>query len=180
MKNRRKQNPTVQLSTERALKLKDLAGALGLTSMSAVVGELLKLAAEQGLVSHDLPGIELRRLSDGISIRFDDSERIGFSFAAARSMADTLRGYVEGSAHAAEPVHRDEGFLVSRRGNGIAVQLKGPAGPQKIFSRDVAKDFASLIERAHSGTSASIAETNERASVRPKDTPPLRGCNEMK
>ena len=137
----------LQVPWERYEKLREVAAGLdGGATLSAALGELLRAYAALGLVSHDLPGIRINRLPDGIALRFDDAVPLPLYWSGAAAFFDALRDAVIGASQG--PVtDAAHGFSIAARGNGFRVQLHGENGPVKTFSRDVLADLAELIRK---------------------------------
>ncbi|MDM8166995.1 MAG: hypothetical protein QUV18_13680 [Roseovarius sp.] len=151
----RKQNPTIQLPRERIEQLRQFGQATSTSTMSEIVGSLLKLARQQGLVEHGIPGINVKVnvLADGLAIRFPNSPTAGFSFDAASKIADTIREYLDGqhagekNAHLTDPDTHANSFAIWRRGNSIKIAIPMNA-PEKNFTHDLAEEFADLLDNA--------------------------------
>lgn len=149
----RKQNPTIQLPRERIEQLRQFGQATSTSTMSEIVGSLLKLARQQGLVEHGIPGIDVNVLADGLAIRFPDSPTTGFSFNAAAKISDTVREYLDGqhagekNAHLTDPDSHANSFAIWRRGNSIKIAIP-MNGSEKTFTRDLAEEFADLLDQA--------------------------------
>ncbi|MDR7125541.1 hypothetical protein [Pseudotabrizicola sp. 4114] len=142
----RVQNPTIQVPTERLAQIKGIASALGL-SMSDTVGHLIRGEIERGTIPDHLPGVCILPRASGVEVAFDDADPVMMSAAAATALADAVVSL------ATKPkketiVSPDQNFLVARRGNGVVVQVPFSDSTTKVFSVDVAKDFARLIRKA--------------------------------
>uniref|UniRef100_UPI003B51999C hypothetical protein n=1 Tax=Roseovarius indicus TaxID=540747 RepID=UPI003B51999C len=154
----RKQNPTIQLPRERIEQLRQFGQATSASTMSEIVGSLLKLARQQGLVEHGIPGIDVNVLADGLAIRFPNSPTTGFSFEAASRIADTIREYLNGEhvgekieeridIHLTDPDNHAGSFSIWRRGNSLKIGIPMNA-PEMNFTHDLAAEFADLLDRA--------------------------------
>lgn len=143
-------NTSIALPTERADQLRQLSNALGGASMSETLQQLFQLARDQGLMTgHDIPGVRLNVVSDGVVIQFDDSAPAGFSFASARSLVDTIRQFIAGSNDVPHFISLDHDYSVRRKGRGIIVELNfSNNASEKAWNTDLASDFADLIEHA--------------------------------
>lgn len=143
----------IKLPDDRVQQLRNLAEAQG-TSLSGVVGSLMKLLYEHTEVEHNIPSIKVNALSDGLAIRFPDSDVTGFSFEAAARLAEVIREYLRGD-HAGERKDIEltdtdshgGSFAIWRKGNAIKIAIPSSA-PEKNFTRDLAEEFADLLENA--------------------------------
>ena len=142
----------IKLPDDRVQQLRNLAEAQG-TSLSGVVGSLMKLLYAHTEVEHDIPSIKVNALPDGLAIRFPESEMTGFSFKAASRLAGLIREYLRGE-HAGEkrveltdPDSHAGSFAIWRRGKSIKIAIPLNAN-EKNFSHDLADEFADLLESA--------------------------------
>jgi len=140
----------IMLPQERFFQLQELADALGGKTMSETLQALFQAARDQGLIKgHDLPGVRLNVVSDGIVIRFDDQEPVGFKFDAALALADAVRQFAAGTNTTSHQIDGDHFFSVRRKGRGVIVELAtAQNGPSKAWNPDIAAEFADLIEAA--------------------------------
>ncbi|OWU84469.1 hypothetical protein ATO6_12310 [Oceanicola sp. 22II-s10i] len=148
----RKQNPTIQLPRERLEQLRQLSLGMPDTTMSAVIGELLNLARREGLIGHDIPGVTINALSDGIAIRFEDGPTSGFSFEEAAGIAETIRKFVAGDRPKGGVMifaasHKSV-FHIVGKGQGIEVKtISGSREGSKILTRDLTMELAEVLDR---------------------------------
>jgi hypothetical protein len=148
---KRHQNPTLQLPAERLAQLKELAVVFGGSTpatLSETIGNLISLARDQGLIDHGIPGIQLHCLSDGLVMNFDGGQPTELSFSGARMMSTQVRNYLSGVKVELEPESDTIFEVAGKGGNAVVVKF---GGIEKVLSRDVAKDFADLIETSVNG-----------------------------
>ena len=136
------QNPTIKLPAERIGQLKAIGAVLNL-SIADTVGYLIRREIDAGTIKPGIPGITVRRIGDAVSIAFSDHPPRKFLASDAVKLADAIVGLTteDGSG----VFSMDSDFVAVRKGNGIEVQLSAKGTPRKVFSRDVARDFAGLI-----------------------------------
>jgi hypothetical protein len=138
----------IRLSGERKSQLQAVADALGAASLSAAIGQLIGYAQADGLIGHDLPGVKINRLSDGLAVAFDDAIPTVFSPEAAKQLASTIRSFVDGSEKSKCVISMEHDFSVARRGVAFTVTIPfAKNGTTKVWAADVALDFAAMIER---------------------------------
>lgn len=143
--------PAVQLAPERHAQLKEMAANMGGVTLSEVLAKLIEFAQNDGLIAHEIPGVKISALSDGLAIKFDNGETVGFSFDDAARLASEIRGFLSGdrdeklvlSMNAKQQIN----FGIKGRGQGVAISIPAMA-PAKVFDRGLAAEFARLIERA--------------------------------
>ena len=118
--------------------------------MSETLQQLFQAARDQGLIKgHDLPGVRVNALSDGLVIRFDDQEPADFTFDAALALADTVRQFANGTNDGTLSANTDHEFAVRRKGRGLIITLNTVEGAsEKAWNADIATEFADLIEAA--------------------------------
>lgn len=139
----------IRLPKDRADQLRQLAQNMDDSTISAALGRLMQMAREQGLVEHGIPSVQINALSDGLAIRFDEGDTFGFTLSSVQELSDNicqcLRGENNGMrlTHICEP--HNSSFAVTGRGNAISISIPEDAKP-KMFSRDLASEFADLLE----------------------------------
>lgn len=146
--------PSVKMAPERVTQLKQMAANMGAVNMSEVLAKLIAFAQNEGLVEHAIPGVKINALADGIAIKFDDGETVGFASDDAQRLASEIRDFLNGergpktviSTNASQQMD----FCLKGRGQGIAISVPANA-PAKVFDRGLASEFARLIEKALSG-----------------------------
>ena len=136
----------LRLSGERKIQLEEIAQLTGAGSMSAAIGELIKLAREQGLVDHGIPGVTINSFCDGMAISFDDATPTSFSHEGVAALAATIREFVNGAEQAKVTYNLDHDFSVSRRGTSFKVAIPENSATPKTWAADIALEFADLIE----------------------------------
>lgn len=141
---------TVRLDPRRIEQLKTLAGALG-TSNAGAIGQMIGEKIAAGVIPADIPGITVRPVDDGVSIKIDDAEPFTYSREVAIQIADALHSVAEGGAGI---VSIDHNYSVVKQGTGIKVSLPlsganaRPFQQAPAFPADLARDFADLIRQA--------------------------------
>lgn len=140
----------IMLPQERFFQLQELADALGGKTMSETLQALFQAARDQGLIKgHSIPGVRVNAISDGLVIRFDDLEPIGFTFDAGLALADAVRHFAAGTNTTSHQIDGDHFFSVRRKGRGVIVELTTARdGPAKAWNPDIAGEFADLVEAA--------------------------------
>lgn len=144
-------HPTIKLPHERLTQLKQMAANMGAVNMSEVLAKLIEFAQNEGLVAHEIPGVKINALADGLAIKFDDGETVGFSHAEAAQLASEIRAFLSGEANARTLISinadKQMNFGLKGRGQGIAISI--PANSEaKVFDRGLASEFARLIDMA--------------------------------
>ncbi|KGB82005.1 hypothetical protein JT55_10040 [Rhodovulum sp. NI22] len=128
-----------------------MAANMGAVNMSEVLAKLVEFAQNEGLIAHEIPGVQINALADGLAIKFDDGETVGFSFEDAARLASEIRGFLSGepSAKTVISINADKqiNFGLKGRGQGIAISIPAKS-PAKVFDRGLADEFARLIEMA--------------------------------
>lgn len=141
---------TVRLDPRRVEQLKSLAAALGTTS-AGVIAQVLRDRIADGTIPPDIPGIVVRAVDGGVSIKIDGAEPFIYSRDVAREIAAALASVADGGTGV---VSIDHNFSVVRQGTGIKVSLPfsgAQAVPFKLapsFPPDLAKDLGGLIHQA--------------------------------
>lgn len=143
--------PSVKMAPERVTQLKQMAANMGATNMSEVLAKLIEFAQTEGLLAHEIPGVGINTLADGLAIKFDDRETVGFSFDDAARLASEIREFLAGGRGEklvlGMSADKQLNFGLKGRGQGIAISIPANA-PAKVFDRGLASEFARLIERA--------------------------------
>ncbi len=139
------QNPTIKLPSERIDQLKAIGAVLDL-SIADTVGYLIRREIAAGTIKPGIPGIVIRHTKDGVRIVFDGHAPKTFAEPDAIKLANTILGLTTDEGGGVFSIDSD--FTAVRKGNGIEVQLSVKGTPKKMFSRDVARDFADLIRSA--------------------------------
>ena len=141
----------VQVHRERYTQLRILNRAFGGgddTPLASVIRNVFAYAAKQGLVVHEIPGVRINALSDGIAVGFDKAAPTGFSQDGGRALAETIRTYIAGTNTEKRIVNMNHGFSVFRIGGAIAICIGDISKPVRTWPADLAEDFAALIEGA--------------------------------
>lgn len=139
------QNPKIVLPPERFRQLLDIRDTHGFASMSDALRELIRTFHDQHRIPHSIPGIEIYRASDGITIRFDSQEPFGMTLEAAQALADAIRAYGAQVGPRKKCVVSAD-FEVS--GFGRAVTIKWPHQTEaRQMAPDVASEFADILEK---------------------------------
>lgn len=142
----RVQNPNLQIPKERLAQIKSIATVLNL-SIADTVGHLIRGEIERGTIEDHLPGVCILPRAGGVEIAFDDAEPLLLNAQGAAALADTVASLAAKSQKEGI-ISPDHNFLVARRGLGVVVQIPFSDSTTKIFSLDVARDFARLIKKA--------------------------------
>lgn len=141
--------PSIKMAPERVTQLKQMASNMGAVNLSEVLAKLVELAQSEGLIAHEIPGVKINALADGLAITFDEGETVAFSFAEAARLATEIRDFLAGAreAKAVISMNADKrlNFFLKGRGQGIAISI--PANAEaKVFDRGLAAEFARLID----------------------------------
>ncbi|WP_298494820.1 hypothetical protein [uncultured Maritimibacter sp.] len=143
--------PAVQLAPERHLQLKRLAEALGGVNISEALGKLIELAMSEGLIEHEIPGIRINALHDGIAIAFENGATQGFSFEEAADLAASIRRTVGKEAAPLKEIDSqiepNPKFAIKKTGHGLSISIPAASAP-KSLDRSLGNEFARLIEKA--------------------------------
>ncbi|KAA8606026.1 hypothetical protein AL036_16400 [Salipiger aestuarii] len=119
-----------------------MAANMGGVNMSEVLAKLVEFAQSEGLIAHEIPGVKINKLSNGLVIKFDEEKSTSFDFDQAESLVNEIRAFLAGD--------RTSGTLTADatlkgKGQGIAIAIPATA-PAKVFDRGLAAEFARLIE----------------------------------
>lgn len=142
------QNPTIQIPSERLDQIKAIGAALGGKSIADTIGHLVRAEVERGTIPDFLPGVTITRQADGVQIALEDDLPVRLSGAGAQSLATTIRNYADGHETTSTLFNVDFGYIIARQGNGIKLTIPFKDGTTKSFSRDVARDFARILDKA--------------------------------
>lgn len=144
-------HPTLKVPQERIIQLKQMAANMGAVNMSEVMAKLVEFAQSEGLISHEIPGVKINALTNGLTIKFGDGETVGFSFDEAARFASEINGFLAGKRCNQYVISINDpkkmNFALKGRGQGIAVSVPADATP-KLFDRGLATELARLIEMA--------------------------------
>ena len=146
-----KSNMNLPLSRERFFQLRQLADDLGGKTMSETLAQLFAAARETGLMKgHNVPGVRVNRVSDGIVIQFDDGPRASFDSAGAHALTNMVRQFVDGRNTGPHLIDLDYDFSVRRKGRGFIVTIGALTENKssKSWNSDLATEFADLIDQA--------------------------------
>ncbi len=153
MENTVSNHRSFRLPKERVIQLDALSEALGTPGFSATIGALLASAREQGHIGHDIPGVAINRLSDGIVVRFDEDAPFAMSLEGAAKLAGAIRDIMSG-AETGAIINPNHAFTAKRRGSGFRIVLHSNSeDSEKTWSPDIALEFAELLEMAVDGSS---------------------------
>ncbi|MFC2967711.1 hypothetical protein [Acidimangrovimonas pyrenivorans] len=145
-------HPTLKVPQERITQLKQMAANMGAQNMSEVLAKLIAFAQNEGLIAHEIPGVKINALADGLAIKFDDGETVGFSSEDAARLASEIRAFLAGERTAKQVISMNAdkraNFALKGKGQGIAVSIPAFSKTPKVFDRGLADEFARLIERA--------------------------------
>lgn len=153
---------TLKLPRDRVEQLRQFSRDMNNATMSATLGAVFKAARAQGVIPYGIPSVTVDPKAEGLAIHFEGRRGATFSFAEARLLVDSVLGYLSGE-QVDEKNMRTEGsstssgnFSIRGRGNAVAISIPAEADP-KMFTHDLALEFAELIERTLSG--ADVEET---------------------
>lgn len=142
-------HPTLKVPQERITQLKQMAANMGAVNMSEVLAKLIEFAQNEGLVAHEIPGVTINALADGLAIKFDDGEYVKFSFEEAALLASEIRAFLSGEPKTVISINADKqmNFGLKGKGQGIAISIPAKSAA-KVFDRGLASEFARLIDMA--------------------------------
>lgn len=139
---------SLQLTPERHAQLEQLGKAFNTTTISATLGEVIRRFAAMGVIEHKIDGVDIHADCDGLIIKIGDNPRTALTLAAGRSMLDNLTDFLSGKESAPTIHNFDANCTMVRRGNfGLSISVPLDKSP-KVFTLDLAKDFAVLLESA--------------------------------
>ena len=138
-------HPTLKVPPERLAQLREMAANMGGVNVSEVLAKLIEFAQREGLIDHAIPGVRINALSDGVAIKFDEGETVGFSYEEAGQLAFEIRKYLSGERSAKTD---NENFSIKGKGQGVAVSIPANSETPKVFDRGLAAEFARLIDNA--------------------------------
>jgi|GEM_PF-6170730 len=141
--------PAIQLAPERHAQLKQMAANMGGVNISEALAKLIELAQNEGLISHEIQGVKISALSDGLAIKFDEGETVGFSYEEAAWLAAGIHAFLAGERN---KKFASRNYAVKGRGQGIAISIPAESEGSKVFDRGLADEFARLLERAAPAT----------------------------
>ncbi|PVA06107.1 hypothetical protein [Thalassorhabdomicrobium marinisediminis] len=134
----------IHIGGERKIQLEEFAAAQH-APLSAAIGHLIKFAQNQGMISHGIPQVQVRRATDGIAVAFDDQIPIGFAPSAAKELAEVVRTYADGSHTSKVFMNLDHDYEISRQGRGVTITIP-LGGVKKTWAPDLAHEFADLLD----------------------------------
>ncbi len=144
-------HPTLKVPQERITQLKQMAANMGAVNMSEVMAKLIEFAQSEGLIAHEIPGVKINAFSNGLAIKFDDGETVGFTFDEAARFASEIKDFLAGERSNQHVMsinaQKKMNFALKGRGQGIAVSVPADAAP-KLLDRGLATELARLIEMA--------------------------------
>lgn len=144
-----RRNHTLQICPERYQQLLALRDALGERTITETVGALIRSEIARGTIPNEIPGVLVDRDRDEVFIAFDNQRPIKFKPKHAMALSDAILNELEGRT--ATEISIGGGFMVARKGAGIAVQLDMTDKHVKNFTRDIAYDLAHLVREATKG-----------------------------
>ncbi|RVG95998.1 hypothetical protein [Sinorhizobium meliloti] len=135
----------VRLDPRRVEHLKAIGQKLGLSN-AGVVSHMIRQQIAAGVIDLFIPGITAKAVPGGVAIGLKPGQETTFTHEAARKLASTIRGVVDGT-EAPTTVNMDHGFMVQKQGQGFRVAI--PFGDTGVsFTPDLMLDLADLIEKA--------------------------------
>lgn len=141
----------VKIPNERLTQLQEIANHFGGLSIPATIGQMIRELVKVGVIDcPSITGIEINVATDGLIIRLDNGEYIGFSAKAAQSLVDSLRLYATSDDKLSVLVNMDANFTIARKVRAVKVTIPalGKSSITKVLSPDLATDLADLIEAA--------------------------------
>lgn len=138
----------IGIDPARAAQLAQVRDHLGHASLNETIRELIAAFSELHKIKIDIPGIDIRKCSDGLVVRFEGQEPEGMTSRRALAVAQAIRDYL------AEPGPRkslyvsgadEHHYLVRGHGRSVVIQI---GDTERAFSPDVAAEFADHLERA--------------------------------
>lgn len=135
---------TVRLDPRRLDQLKAIGTAMNLSN-AGVIASMIREKIAAGIIPASIPGLVVKPVEGGVSIRIDENKAMTYSREAALELASTIRGVVNGSLPGTVNMNHD--FAVLRKGTGFRIQVPF-VSPDNSFPADLAEDFAGLIEKA--------------------------------
>ncbi|SHH03481.1 hypothetical protein SAMN02745157_0198 [Kaistia soli DSM 19436] len=130
------------LPDERALQIKALATARGITSID-VIGHLINAAIERGELEDTLPGWLIAREGDEVVFAVGESETTRYPLQVARVFAERIRAVMSGELPSL--LDLDDDYLITRAGTGFKI---GNSTASKPVAPSVAVDIARLLNKA--------------------------------
>lgn len=150
---------TLKLPRDRVEQLRQFSRGMNNATISATLGAVFEAARAQGLIPYGIPSVTIDSGVGGVTIHFEGQRGAKFSSAEARWLADAVRNYLSGEQAGAKNTCSERSstssnhFSVQGRGNAVAIAIPADADP-KMFTRDLALEFADLIEQEIAGIDA--------------------------
>lgn len=147
------QNPTIQIPSERLDQIKAIGAALGTQSIADTIGHLVRAEIERGTIPDTLPGISISKAGDTVMLALDDDLPVRMTQDRAKELAQIVLDYADGTERVQKLMNMDSAaldstYVIARQGNGIKLTIPLKDGTTKSFSRDVARDFARILDAA--------------------------------
>lgn len=137
---------TISVSAERREQLREISAAFGGMNATSTLGEMARYLARMGVITVNVRGIEVNRLSDGLVVIVDGGKPLALSFEEADELANTIMEFVESNDPASALLDLDVNYAIERRGPSLALRLPATA-PARVLSYDVAEDLAHVLRR---------------------------------
>jgi hypothetical protein len=135
-------NVVFNIPPERAEQLRQISIALGGRTIAETIGYLIRCEIEKGTIKNTIPGYDVQRISDTISIK-TSAWRKEMSSDEATRLAGAVRGILTPSK--SNPFLPYDGITLSR--NGPAIKLRdADTGADQVIAASVAADLADVIE----------------------------------
>lgn len=144
----RTQNPTIQIPSERLDQIKAIGAALGGLSIADTIGHLVRAEIERGTIPDTIPGVEIQRTDNGVTLTLGDNPPAHLAKGSARALVEALYGHIDAKGVARAVLDQQGGYMVERRGNGLKLKVPLECEEAKTFSRDLARDLARLVNQA--------------------------------
>ncbi|KQN72406.1 hypothetical protein [Devosia sp. Leaf64] len=143
----------IVIPDEREAQLRKIMKDHNLPSVADAVALLIGWAVEGGHVAPGVPGIEVSRKANLVTVDFGDFQRV-MSVELAQAYAICLRWFASpkgeniglAARHVSEMFSGAHVVGLSRR--GPSVKVKGENGVERTLAFSVARDLAELIQKA--------------------------------
>lgn len=145
----------IGLPDEHAERIKSFAQSQNI-SMADAVGVLLQRAAERGDIPAGLPGYDILRSGDQVTLTIEGGYQRTFERALARAFATALTWFAQSKAKGglpsamadlAQTVSGAEQYVGIRR-QGNAIKIFDLDGNERTLAPSVAAELALMIDRA--------------------------------
>ncbi|KUF12401.1 hypothetical protein AVJ23_01330 [Pseudoponticoccus marisrubri] len=136
-------NSRIALPQERLLQLDRLKDHYEASSVSQAIRAMITHLAELGVIEHEIPGIEIRKIGKHVSVMFDEGERVAFTSEGAQALVGHIRERLATKGRQGPLINIDHGYTLRGAGGAVAIEI---GGVEKKLAPDVIDEFADLIE----------------------------------